>query len=117
MTDTSNTVVSECDLPEAPEKVWKALTVPGLLAKWLPDALDCEVLAAERPRLLCYQWREEREDSSKLDSIVTFELTATEAGGTHLRVVHRAASMQATAKIIPFKRAPRALASTLRLAA
>lgn len=92
MTD-SNTVVTECDLPEAPEKVWKALTTPELLAKWLPEANECEILAAEPNRLLRYRWRageEDRDESGhELDSVVTFELTNTPSGGTHLRVDHR----------------------------
>lgn len=109
----SSTVVAECELPEAPEKVWKALTVPDLLAAWLPAALDCKVLAAERPHRLCYQWREDaaqspatRADTPKLDSTVTFELTPTENGGTHLRVVHRAvcATLTGSATILPFRR-------------
>ncbi|TKB30817.1 MAG: ATPase, partial [Mesorhizobium sp.] len=25
----------ECELPEPPEKVWRALTVPDLLAAWM----------------------------------------------------------------------------------
>ena len=92
MTDP-NTVVTECDLPEAPEKVWKALTTPELLAKWLPEADDCEILAAEPNRLLRYRWRaddEDRDGSGRLlDSVVTFELTDTPTGGTHLRIDHR----------------------------
>ena len=92
MTD-SNAVVTECDLPEAPEKVWKALTNPELLARWLPEANDCEMLAAEPNRLLRYRWRageEDRDESGReLDSVVTFELTHMPSGGTHLRVEHR----------------------------
>jgi uncharacterized protein YndB with AHSA1/START domain len=79
-------VVTECDLPDAPEKVWRALTEPELLAKWLPDAVGSEVLAADPPRLLRYRWRTAQDDR---DSCVTFELTGTEEGGTHLRVDHR----------------------------
>ena len=30
--NTSNSVVTECDLPAAPEKVWKALTAPALVS-------------------------------------------------------------------------------------
>jgi uncharacterized protein YndB with AHSA1/START domain len=33
--DTANAVITECELPDAPEKVWRALTVPELLAAWL----------------------------------------------------------------------------------
>jgi uncharacterized protein YndB with AHSA1/START domain len=97
-----NSVITECDLPDAPEKVWKALTVRELLAAWLPDAVDCEILAAEPPRLLCYRWPGNERDRDaagrKLDSMVTFELTGTDTGGTHLRVVHRA--FTSTARVV-----------------
>jgi uncharacterized protein YndB with AHSA1/START domain len=90
---TDNSVVTECDLPQTPDKVWKALTAPELLASWLPDAVDSEILAAEPNRLLRYRWpaREDEKDERgrTLESVVTFELTGTAEGGTHLRVVHR----------------------------
>jgi uncharacterized protein YndB with AHSA1/START domain len=75
MTDTAkdapqNAVITECDLPDAPERVWRALTVPELLARWLPDAVGCEILAAEPNRLLRYRWRAAEDDR---DSFVTFE--------------------------------------------
>jgi uncharacterized protein YndB with AHSA1/START domain len=92
-TADANAVVTECDLPDAPEKVWKALTKSEHLAKWLPEADGCEVLAAEPPNLLRYRWRAGAEDHDEsgreLDSVVTFELTHTPGGGTHLRVDHR----------------------------
>lgn len=97
MSDTpKDTVTTECDLPDAPEKVWRALTEPELLARWLPDAVGREVLAAEPHRLLRYRWRAAEDDR---DSYVTFELTGTESGGTHLRVDHRP-----TATVIAFSR-------------
>jgi uncharacterized protein YndB with AHSA1/START domain len=110
MTDSPDAVITECDLPETPEKVWKALTVPELLAAWLPEAVDCEILAAEPDRLLCYRWRPARQDRDAaghvLDSVVTFELTGTETGGTHLRVDHRVLAV-----VIPFKLRKRPVAS------
>ena len=105
----------ECDLPEPPEKVWRALTVPELLAAWMmpndispetgsrfafagPDAaIECEIIDAEPERLLRYSWRERPQPGdagpqarldSPLDSIVTFTLARTVSGGTHLRIVH-----------------------------
>ena len=112
MTDSPDAVVTECDLPEAPEKVWKALTAPELLAAWLPEAVDCEILAAEPDRLLCYRWRAGTADKDAvgrpLDSVVTFELTGTASGGTHLRVDHR---VVAVAAVIPFKLRQRPVAS------
>ncbi len=112
--DTGESVTVECDLAEPPAKVWKALTESALLAAWLmpndirPEvgarftfqadadaggsAIACEVLAAEPPHLLRYSWR--GDDANRdagdraLDSTVTFVLTETADGGTHLRLVH-----------------------------
>ncbi|WP_442921176.1 SRPBCC family protein [Mesorhizobium sp. Cs1299R1N1] len=97
----------EYDLAEPPEKVWRALTVPELLAAWMmpndirprtgsrfafagPEApIECEILDAEPERLLRYSWREQSDDAAHpLDSTVTFTLARTISGGTHLRIVH-----------------------------
>jgi len=115
MTDSPDAVVTECDLPEAPEKVWKALTDPKLLAAWLPEVVDCEILKAEPGRLLRYRWRAGEGDQDAVgravDSVVTFELTGTPAGGTHLRVDHRVvadvvafAGADVSSNILAFKR-------------
>ncbi|MDX8477838.1 SRPBCC domain-containing protein [Mesorhizobium sp. VK24D] len=106
----------ECELADPPEKVWRALTEPELLAAWMmpndikpeagkrfafagPDAaIECEVLDAEPSKLLRYSWRERPRvetadrrpafDSPAFDSVVTFTLARTVSGGTHLRIVH-----------------------------
>jgi len=101
--DSDATVVVECDLPEPPEKVWRALTEPELVAEWLTsnddDAdecapIECEVIEARPNRLVRYSWRDASEPGgdadSGFDSIVTFELARTAAGGTHLRIIHTA---------------------------
>ncbi|TPI15294.1 SRPBCC domain-containing protein [Mesorhizobium sp. B4-1-3] len=117
MTATENPTVNEaplsfeCDLPDPPEKVWRALTEPELLAAWMmpndikaeagsrfafggPDTpVECEVLEAEPARLLRYSWRERpgAKDAGRLpafDSVVTFRLAGTVTGGTHLSIVH-----------------------------
>lgn len=106
---TPDALEFEYDLAEPPEKVWRALTVPELLAAWMmpndirpqtgsnftfagPDtAIECEILEAEPERLLRYSWREQPRDATRqcpLDSTVTFTLARTVAGGTHLRIVH-----------------------------
>ena len=98
-------VVTERDLPHPPERIWRALTEPHLIADWLMNndfvpavgyhfslrgewggVLSCEVLAIEPPRLLSYTWIHAHQDHAfALDSVVTFTLTPTDAG-THLRV-------------------------------
>jgi uncharacterized protein YndB with AHSA1/START domain len=111
-TATTESVVIECDLPDPPEKVWRALTEQGLLGAWLmpndmrPEvgaqfrfrpgsgegaAVECEILAAEPHRIL--RWRQSERHGSdaeprSVDSVVSFELSRTPTGGTHLRLVH-----------------------------
>ena len=111
--EPGDSVILECDLPAPPAKVWRALTEPDLVARWLlsgeirPEPghrftlqgepaqggrIDCEVLATEPGRRLSYSWRgedDERDAAGRaLDTIVTFELRETPAGGTHLRLIH-----------------------------
>ncbi|MDB5472511.1 MAG: ATPase [Caulobacter sp.] len=95
------------ELEESAGKVWRALTTPALLARWLgPNdfraelgakfsvggapgvandnaVADCEVLAIEEGRLLRLGWRE-----GEVDSVVTFALEPGEGGGVRLRLTH-----------------------------
>jgi uncharacterized protein YndB with AHSA1/START domain len=113
-TASARSIVVEGDLPHAPEKVWRALTEAKLVAAWLmpndiqpnvgarftfktkpigdwDGVVHCEVLAADRPRLLRYSWKGGSDTNSKyggtLDSVVTWTLTAI-PGGTHLCMEH-----------------------------
>ena len=93
------------DLPHPPEKVWRALTDPALLAERLlpvvgfelaPGAafsfhteaypgwdgtVHCRVVTIEPHRMLSYTWR-----VPFLETVVTFTLTPT-ASGTQLSIV------------------------------
>jgi uncharacterized protein YndB with AHSA1/START domain len=93
------------DLPHPPQKVWRALTDPTLLAEWLLPVLDlhlepgaaftfktepypgwdgsvqCRMLEIEAQRKLSYSW-----SVPALDTVVTFTLTPT-AAGTRLVLV------------------------------
>lgn len=109
----SETLVTECELPAAPQTVWRALTEPRLLAAWLlpndirpepgatftlqpspgapEERIECQVLDAEAPRLLRYTWRtvgSPVERGAELNTTVTFELFPTSSGGTRLKVSH-----------------------------
>jgi uncharacterized protein YndB with AHSA1/START domain len=101
----TESIAFEFDLPHAPEKVWRALTDPVLLAEWLlpvvgftcePGAaftfktqphpgwdgiVSCRILEVEAPRKLRYAWT-----VPFLDTVVTFTLTPT-ASGTRLSIV------------------------------
>src|SRR6476620_1928616 len=93
------------DLHHSPEKVWRALTDPALLAEWLLPVIDlklepgapftfktppypgwdgtvnCRVVEIETHRKLSYTW-----DVPFLNTVVTFTLTPT-ASGTRLSLV------------------------------
>ena len=97
----------EFDLHHSPEKVWRALTDPGLLAEWLlpvvglglelepkaaftfkaqpqpgwDGAVKCRFLEIEAHRKLSYMWV-----VGDMDTVVTFTLTPT-ASGTRLSLV------------------------------
>ena len=91
MTDT-DALVFECALYAPPEKVWRALTIPEYLARWLnPDeAIDMAVVTAEENKSLTYRWRESGQGAivGAEDSLVTFELTPTTDGGTWFKLTH-----------------------------
>jgi uncharacterized protein YndB with AHSA1/START domain len=110
LTDTTarsqtESISFEFDLHHSPEKVWRALTDPVLLAEWLlpvvglelqpgaefvlkapsfPDwdgTVNCRFLEIETHRKLSYTWT-----VPFLDTVVTFTLTPT-ASGTRLSLV------------------------------
>ncbi|MFC3071028.1 SRPBCC family protein [Phenylobacterium soli] len=96
-------VVVERDIGHPPERIWRALTQPHLMAEWLmandfvPElgarfnlrgewggVLDCEVLEIEPHRTLAYSWNFDH-PTNGLTSVVTWTLTPT-AAGTRLRM-------------------------------
>ena len=114
MTITDKTAASqteaiafEVELHHSPEKVWRALTDPALLAEWLlpvvegkldpgaaftfktqpypgwDGAVSCRVLESEKPTKLSYTWAVE---GMGLDTVVTFTLAPT-SSGTLLSIV------------------------------
>ena len=112
LTDTTapaqtQSISFELDLPHSPQKVWRALTDPALLAEWLLPAVDlelepgaaftfktqpypgwdgtvnCRFLEIEAQRKLSYTWVV---GDMGLSTVVTFTLTPT-ASGTRLSLV------------------------------
>jgi len=103
--DQTHSLAFEFDLPHPPEKVWRALTTPELLAEWLlpvigwqdkpgtrftfktqpypgwDGTVDCQLLDIEPYHLLRYAWT-----VPMLDTVVTFTLTPTDTG-THVLLV------------------------------
>ena len=96
------------DLPHPPEKVWRALTEPALLAEWLlpvvgselelvPGApftfktqphpgwdgtVSCRILEVDAPRKLSYAWV-----VGDMDTVVSFTLTPSPTG-PRMSLVH-----------------------------
>ncbi len=91
MTET-DALVFECALDAPPEKVWRALTIPEYLERWLkPDKdLDLSVVTAEENKSLTYRWREAGQGAivGMEDSLVTFELSPMTDGGTWFKLTH-----------------------------
>jgi uncharacterized protein YndB with AHSA1/START domain len=108
-------IVVELELRHPPEKVWRVLTEPDLIASWLmpndfrpqvghrftmrtrpapgfDGIVHCEVLAVEPSRRLSYSWRggsKERQGyGAFLDTVVTWTLSPGAGGGTRLRLDH-----------------------------
>jgi uncharacterized protein YndB with AHSA1/START domain len=101
----SESISFEYDLQHVPEKVWRALTDPALLAEWLLPVFDlklelgtpftfkaepkpgwdgtvnCRFVEIEAHRKLRYTWV-----VGGMDTVVTFTLTPT-ATGTRLSLV------------------------------
>ncbi len=100
----------EYELPHSPGKIWRTLTEPQLLAKWLmandieprvghsftfrqePTAwwdgiVHCEVLEVETERRLSYTWQGGPE-TSRIDTVVTWTLTPMSPSGTRLTLDH-----------------------------
>jgi uncharacterized protein YndB with AHSA1/START domain len=91
-------VVVEREIPYPPEKIWRALTQPHLIEKWLMKndfkpvvdhrfnlradwgTVDCQVLTVEPNKTLSYTW-----GAYDLKSVVIWTLTRTSTG-THLRM-------------------------------
>lgn len=95
----------ELDFKHSPKKVWRALTDPELLSKWLLPVMDlklepgasftfkappkpgwdgqvnCQLVDIDEGKSLSYTWR-----VGEIDTVVTFSVTPT-AAGTHLTIV------------------------------
>jgi len=103
----TDTISFELDLNHSPEKVWRALTDPTLLAEWLLPVFDlklepgaafmlktqayppwdgtvnCRMLEIDAHKKISYAWVV---GAMKIDTVVTFTLKPT-ASGTHLSLV------------------------------
>lgn len=78
----------EFEIDAPPEKVWRAVSEPGLREKWLPggDLASDEPVEATPEREIRYRMRERH--PPHLESLVTLRLSANPKGGTDLRIIH-----------------------------
>ena len=81
-------LVFEFRFDEPPEKLWRAISTPGLREHWLPDAelADPEPSVVTPGEALRYRMRDS--EPPFLESVVTFRIDASEAGGSNLHVIH-----------------------------
>lgn len=96
----------EYDLPHTPKKIWRALTEPALLEKWIAPCdlkpvvghrftfrmgavgswdgvVHCEVLELETEKRISYTWQ-----SGELDTVVSWSLKPSASAGTSLILEH-----------------------------
>jgi uncharacterized protein YndB with AHSA1/START domain len=110
MVAETKSIVVERVVTHAPEKVWRALTDPAIIERWLmrndfapvpghrfdfhatpvpgwSGVTHCEVLTVEPPHRLAYRWGDGTESDSGLRTLVTWTLTR-EGEGTRIRMEH-----------------------------
>jgi uncharacterized protein YndB with AHSA1/START domain len=106
--ESTRSIVEERLMPHPPEKVWRALTQPALIAQWLmpndfkaevgrrfafraepqpgwTGVTNCEIRIVEPLRRLVYTWGDGTETDIGLKTVVTWTLVP-EAGGTRVRM-------------------------------
>jgi uncharacterized protein YndB with AHSA1/START domain len=112
----SQEIVVDEVFPHTLDVVWKTLTTPAMMGRWLKmqptgfepkvgtrftyqttpagewdGVIHCQVLEVRPHELFVYAWKGGHESNdgygSRLDTVVTFTLSAVEAG-TRLRLVH-----------------------------
>jgi uncharacterized protein YndB with AHSA1/START domain len=81
-------LVFEYELDASPEKVWRAISIPGFRNKWLPreDLADADPVSTAPGEEIRYAIRDG--EPPFLESIVTFQVRPGADGGSILRVVH-----------------------------
>ncbi|MBR7651064.1 SRPBCC family protein [Brucella oryzae] len=103
----------EYELDAAPQKVWRAISIPEFRENWLPsEALaDPEPASCKPGEEISYRMRES--EPPFLESTVTFRIAPGISGGTFLRVIHelndtrlkRVAALAANSNRAPMMRA------------
>jgi uncharacterized protein YndB with AHSA1/START domain len=81
-------LVFEYELDAPPEKVWRAISIPGFRDKWLPgeDLADADPVSTAPGEEIRYAMRDG--EPPFLESVVTFQVRPGAGGGSILRIVH-----------------------------
>jgi uncharacterized protein YndB with AHSA1/START domain len=83
-------LVLEYEFDAPPAKVWRAVTIPALRERWLPD---CDLVgAAPESSIAGEEVRYRLRDSEPpfRESHVIFRIEPNEAGGTRVRIIQQA---------------------------
>jgi uncharacterized protein YndB with AHSA1/START domain len=80
-------LVLEYELDAPPEKVWRAVTIPALRQRWLPDS---DLAGAEPESSVIgeeVRYRVRESEPPFRESHVTFRIEPNEAGGTRFQII------------------------------
>jgi uncharacterized protein YndB with AHSA1/START domain len=87
-------LVFDMAIDEPPQKLWRALTEPAIVERWLApldtkareerNGQSCELVSAEPNRSASYIWR----DPEAGESMVTFAISERVDGFSRLSIVH-----------------------------
>ena len=89
-------LVLEYELDAPPEKVWRAVTIPALRERWLPD---CDLSGAEPESSVTgeeVRYRLRDAEPPFRESRVTFRIEPNEAGGTRFHIIQEACGSSRT---------------------
>ena len=87
-------LVLEYDLDAPPEKVWRAVTIPALRQRWLPD---CDLAGAEPLTSVTgeeVRYRLRDPEPPFRESHVIFRIEPNETGGTRFRIIQDACDIR-----------------------
>lgn len=93
--DADAALVIEYQLDAPPDKVWRAVTIPALRERWLPD---CDLAGAEPISSITgeeVRYRLRDSEPPFRESHVTFRIEPNEAGGTRFRIIQEACDQRA----------------------
>ena len=88
-------LVLEYEFDAPPAKVWRAVTIPALRERWLPD---CDLAGAEPESTIAgeeVRYRLRDSEPPFRESHVIFRIEPNEDGGTRFRIIQRACDIGA----------------------